>query len=325
MKASLERTLVVRNIASSRADKVQSNVIDRLQENLPDSSIHEFWTPSANRNITTDAIAEEIQPGDNIIVAAGDGTSNAVVNAYIQADVEGAKIGFLPYGNFNDMAATFTDAKTRLNPALMLADSTRQVEVNPLEVFVNGEHVRYAMLYATLGWTAMAASLFDRPEARQGLQDGKANLAASLLDIAKMYFKTRKASSLPPFQRQGDPHTHNSTTDVLAVNGPIMAKIIRTQEPFYAGKEFLSQDLDVSGFLRNANFLGRSGINFALGTHFKLPGTTVTSDRVVFDGASLPMQLDGEFLQLDGVDRLAISKDQSDLARTITVLKTSKD
>jgi hypothetical protein len=324
MKYSLERTLIIRNTASSDADKVQSEVVDRLQENLPSSSIHEFWTPSANRDITTEAIAEAIQPGDNIIVAAGDGTSNAVVNAYIQADVEGTKIGFLPYGNFNDMAATFTDTKTRRNPALLLADSTQQVEVNPLEVSINGEHYRYAMLYATLGWTARVASLFDHPEARKGLQQGKANLAASLFDIANMYFKTRKAASLPPFNRTGGPNTHELTTDILAINGPIMAKIIQGQEPFYAGGEFLSKDLDVSGFFKNANFLGRSGINFALNTHFKLPGTTVTSDLLTFDGASLPVQLDGEFFQLETVDQLAISKDQSGSARKITILKTSR-
>lgn len=324
MKLSPERTLVIRNAASSHADKVQAGVVDRLKEDLPSSSVHEFWTPSADRNITTSAIAEAIRPGDTIIVAAGDGTSNAVVNAYIQAGAEGAKIGFLPYGNFNDMAATFTDTKTRRNPSLMLTSAARQVEVYPLQVSVNGEHYRHAMLYATLGWTARAASLFDGPEARQGLQHGRANLAASLFDIASMYFKTRKTSNLPAFRRQGGPYTHSSITDILAINGPIMAKIIRSQQPLYEGGKFLSTDLDVSGFLKNSSFLGRSAVNFALKTHFDLPGGLVTSEQLTFDAASLPVQLDGEFFQLEGVDQLSISKGQPGSSGPITVLKTSK-
>ena len=324
VNTSSERILVVRNPASSHADQVEHDVMDCLYDNFTASRIQEFWTPSSDYEVTTAEIAAAIQPGDSIIVAAGDGTGNATANAYLQANAEGTRLGFLPYGNFNDMAATFTDKAARKNPALLLGPTAKQVEVHPLNVIKNGEHYRFALLYATLGWTAVAAKIFDDPLARQALQSGKATLPASLLNIAQMYFRTRSNAYLPPFRREGSIAVHEDVTDVLAINGPTMARIIKSQKHFYAGGDFLSCDLDVSKLYRNIEFLGRSGLNFALGTILSLPGTTVEADELLFDGATVPVQLDGECSVLENTQSIRITKQTTSDARTITVLKTTK-
>src|SRR5882672_5841653 len=186
-----ERIVVVRNPVSSHASDVQRMVMSPLVDHFPRHQVTELWTPSADWGETVDAIAEALQPGDTALVAAGDGTGSAAVNAYIQANIEGVKLGFLPYGNFHDMASTFTDRAAQKNPVRLLQSQTGHVEAYPIDVRKNGEHLRYSVLYATLGWTATVASHFDQPGVRRGLQSGRANLAASLVDITKMYFKTR--------------------------------------------------------------------------------------------------------------------------------------
>ena len=234
-----ERILVVRNPACSHASRVQSDVIDRLNDGgLAKGQLVEFSTPSADSDETIEKLREIIKPGDQILVPAGDGTGNAVANAYIDADNEGVRIGFLPYGNFNDMAATFTDRKAQRDPMRLLnSDST--VEVKPLHVIKNGDHYRYGLLYANLGWTAQAAATFDDPNIREDLQNGKTSLADNLFRFAKMYFKTRSSVELPAFRLKGSEVPHTKVTDILAVNGPIMGRIIRSGKIYYEGDTFL--------------------------------------------------------------------------------------
>ncbi|MDL2342387.1 MAG: diacylglycerol kinase family protein [Patescibacteria group bacterium] len=318
----MERTLVIRNPACSHAEKVQHDVLNVLHDELPPANLTELWTPSANRAETIEAIAAVIQPGDRIIVAAGDGTGNAVANAYISAKAEGSRIAFLPYGNFNDMASTFTSKAARKNPLLLLHSSAETVQVRPLSVSKNGEQFSYAMLYATVGWTALAAAMFDTSVTRQALQSGQATLTNSLRDIARMYFKTRSSAFLPPFYRDGDENLHEHTTDIVSINGPVMARIIKSQERFYAQQQFLRTDLDVSRLSRNVPFLGKSALNFVLGSNFKLPGARIVEDSLRFSSAELPVQLDGEFTLLPDVANLRLSKDQRVSAPTISIIKT---
>lgn len=319
-----ERTVVVRNPASSLAERVNTNVMNPLYAALPRSSVVELWTPGGSRADNIAAIAEAIEPGDRLLVAAGDGTSNAVANAYVQANVQGSKIGFLPYGNFNDMAATFTSKSAVKNPLLLLDGTAKETEVLPLTVTVNNEHYAQAVLYSSIGWTATAAALFGTPESKRGFHSGHVNLTKSLMHIATMYFKTRNDSVLPEFMRDGDESTHTNTTDVLAINGPIMAKIIKSQRNYYSQATFLRCDLNVSKFFKNSQLLGRSGLNFMFGTALGLPGKTVSVDSLTFNNAAVTIQVDGEYDTLAGVNMLSVTKDSHANAPTITVLKTAK-
>lgn len=293
-----ERTVVIHNTKSSHAANVAHGVFDRLDE-AGIASTH-FLTPSPHVEDNIDAIANLVQPGDTVISAAGDGTANAVLNGLLTADHQDVRVGFLGYGNFNDMAHTFNARSARRDP-LALLRSEKSVELHPLAVTKNGEHWRYAGLYATLGWTAVAAAEFDDPRVREKLQHGGANIVSSLARLGLHYFKTRHISDIPPFYRE-DGRVREGTTDVLAVNGPIMAKIIRSGQDKYLDPDFLLRDLDVSGLFKNSGFLAAS----ALG---RMPGNLTTSDTLHFTHpSSLPIQVDGEFSRLDDVTDLTISK-----------------
>ena len=314
--------LLITNPACSRAKQVGS-VVMRLEEELPKGSLRQLETPSPFFEDNVDAISGAIEPGDTILVAAGDGTGSAAANAFLQANSFDAQLGFLPYGNFNDMAHTFT-GKGSKDP-LNLIDNHNTIELHPLNVYANGDFLRRGVLYATLGWTATAAAIYDKPEHRQGLQDGGANLVSSLATIAKMYFQTRSTARLPLFKRLAEDAFYDDITDILAINGPIMAKIIRTKTPYYEGTDFYSKDLDVSKFFANSGFLGLSALNFVAGINLSLRGQERHADRLEFvERATVPLQIDGEYIQLQEVENLSISKETGYDARTITIMKSVK-
>jgi diacylglycerol kinase family enzyme len=320
-----QRVLVITNPSSSRAKEVKEHVLDPLTKATPNGmEIVIFSITSKDRVVTARQIAAVIKPHDRIIVAGGDGTGNVTVNAILQTDDStGVCIGFLPYGNFNDMASTFTDRLVKENP-LVLLTAPSVVTAHPLDIRINKQHYQYGLLYATVGWTAFAAAEFDMPRKREDLQDGQAHLLVNLFHVAKMYFKTRRSSYIPRFQRPGHelkPHT----TDILAINGPIMAKIIKSQRALYETRSFLSKDLDVSKFYTNRALLSRSALNYLFRTRLSLPGVERTKDIIEFESpADFPLQIDGEVSLLSDVTSLTISKDQSPNAQTISVIKTSK-
>jgi len=308
-----ERIVVVRNPNSSNADRVNERVIHPLQKAYG-KQVEVFKTPSKYWQNNFEAMQKFFQPGDNVIVAAGDGTANAAVNAL----PEDTRIGFLPYGNINDMAATFTSQRDRRFPArLLLGDN---IKLHPLEVSINGEAYRQAALYATLGWTARVAELFDHPRRRRILRRSDNHLIATFWEAAKMYAKTHNESQLPPFWTDENTEPRTGMTDVVAVNGPIMAKIIRSGRDFYAGNDFLAKELDVSSLAKSVHFLGMSALNHS-GVSLAFPDEhIVPSIDIHFkEPSSVPLQLDGEYSLKHEVEHIRIDKDT---ARHVTVMRS---
>ncbi len=320
-----ERVLIISNPFSSRASEVQQHVIDPLMIGpIENREIVQFSVTNKDRFETIQQIADIIQPHDRIIVAGGDGTGSVTINGIMNApNSTGVRVGFLPYGNFNDMAATFTDRSAKKYP-IQLLTSDETITVHPLDIIVDQQHHQYALLYATVGWTALAAAEFDKPKKRNNLQQkNQANLASSLIDIANMYFRTRHSSYLPPFHRYAQAE-QTRVTDILAINGPIMTKIIRSGQDIYQTDDFLSNDLDISQFFANSDLLGRSALNYIFGTHLTLPGVPRASDMINFTSpADVPLQIDGEVSLLTSISSLVITKDQLPTAQTISVIKTS--
>ncbi|MDB5187454.1 MAG: Lipid kinase, YegS/Rv2252/BmrU family [Candidatus Saccharibacteria bacterium] len=308
-----ERLVVIHNTKSSRAANVERGVFDRLADGGMRPT--RFLTPSPHAADNIDAIAHFVQSGDTVLSAAGDGTANAVINGLLESNHEGVTAGFLGYGNFNDVPRTMNHGDARRDP-LTLLSSRKTVELNPLSVTKNGEHWRYAALYATLGWTAVAAAEFDSPKVREKLQHGGANIVSSLARLGIRYFQTRHISDLPLFYRDNG-ELYEGLTDVLAVNGPIMAKIIRSGQDKYKGPDFLLRDLDVSGLFKNSGFLAASAIG-------RMPGVVTQSDELKFtQPSSVPIQVDGEFSMLNNVSTLRIEK--SDEHPTLQIIDGRRD
>ncbi|GEM_PF-769976 len=296
---SERRVLVVHNPKSSHASNVQRDVFDRLRED--GVKYESFSTPSPDATDNIDAIAATLREDDTVLSVGGDGTALQVANGVRVAGVAGVKLGILNLGNFGDGAHNFHIPAARRDPLPVLEAQDRTVAVRPLEIMVNDEYWRSTLLYATLGWTAMAAHQFDNPKIREQLQHGAANLPLTLGRLVLYYFKTRHEGVLPLFSRDGD-DGGEPVTDIMAVSGRYVAGFMKMRHDKTGDLDFLSRDLDVSGLTKNSSFLTASTLGY-------MPGTMKASDTLLFkEPASVPIQLDGEFTLLENVSKLQIRK-----------------
>src|SRR5690606_31962225 len=116
---------------------------------------------------------------DIILSAAGDGSAHATAHAVMAANQPDVELGFLAYGNFNDLPNTFNSKSSLRDPVTFLEQASPQ-DIWPLNVSVNGKSLRSALLYATVGWTAGAAGQFDNPNVRHSITHGGAGIMKSL-------------------------------------------------------------------------------------------------------------------------------------------------
>ncbi|MEO8911626.1 MAG: diacylglycerol kinase family protein, partial [Candidatus Saccharimonas sp.] len=267
--------------------------------------------PDTEANI--DDIASRLVNGDMVISAAGDGTASQVANAILVSGVD-AEVGFLPYGNFNDLALSHMNQKDSVTD-LVRASAAKVI---PLYVELDGKPWRYAPGYTTIGSTALLANQFSTDQSRKLLRFAPRSLkiAASLAQLADTYFRTRN-DDLPPFttteksQLAGQP-----ATDIIAINSPHVARMVRLQKLFYDSTEFGYKEINMAQFLRNVPFGIRaltSGaplemVNNSISVHF---------DEPVKD---LLIQTEGEFAHVSAQD-VTISKSLDDF---LSVLHTKR-
>lgn len=297
-----DRIIVVKNPACTHWDRVGANVLEPYRQLIQDGDqLVEFDIPIKGPKLDPEYLAEKIENGDRIIVPAGDGTGNFVVNAVMMSQRVNTKIGFLPYGNLNDMASTFTGREGRKYPERLLWTEHNE-SATPLRIDVDSTFHKYALLYANLGWTARVAEVFDDPGVRQSYRGGSTGrlasakrTAANLLRMADIYFHDRNNEVLPQYMYNGTYDHDFCPTDLLAINGPIMGNHIRTGRRYNETPDFLCSELDVRSLPRNVPFLGRCVLNRTPGFHMRLPGQEVAKADINFlSPANFKMQIDGE-------------------------------
>lgn len=306
------RVVVVKNPASTQSKSVERDVVERLRDNNFSPVI--FETPASHRQDNIDVMREFIEPGDRIIVAGGDGTGNIAANAAIDSGQEAVQLGFLGYGNSNDMASVFS-GHSRYKDPLALAKSEASTDAYPLRVDVNGEFDRHALLYASLGWTAKAAAAFNTPDTRQELHSGKSTRLDNFRKIANIYQTTKDSVSLADFRLGDDPKVHQAA-DILMLNGPTMAGMVSSGQNYYEGTNFLRTVTDTIKLNHNMPFISLSLLNFITRNKLKLhlPGEDVSSQIILFDNASVDIQTDGEHHRHEGVHQVTVSKEERPLA-----------
>lgn len=303
MKLDGHRLVIAHNPHSSRARSVQSLVFKRLDDAGYDYTIIEVRQASLADNV--DRLRHEIKSDDVIICASGDGSAHAVAHSILASDQPNVKVGFLAFGNFNDMARTFTDRAHQRDPVAML-QSFRHVELFPLSIFADGQFIRHAMLYATFGWTARAAARFDQPTVRQKITNGGAGLMKNIWRLGIFYMQSRRDHFLPEFKYQGVLQAR--TTDILCVNGPSLARVFRSTGRYHQTGKFLYKRLDVSRLLANVPFL----VSAVCG---HLPGEPISEFDCRFaQSIDLPLQCDGEVVELHDVSRITVSKSKLTLS-----------
>ena len=301
---SYERAVLITNPKSSRADRVTAEVIRPLDAaGIPFTELR-TRSPSSTDNISD--IADAIQPGDRIVVASGDGVSNQAANAVLETGYEDVSLAMLPYGGFNDMATTF-NGTSPFDPLHLFDKSADVRPVSPLDIHVNDEHLRHAVLYSTLGWTGLASAVMDSPEIRSEIQASRLKQPRMILEATKLYLKSRKDSVLPDFDINGTPYS--GMTDIAFMNGPKMAQVTATGQDLYATDSFHMVELNVGSLVKNVRFLGLGVLNAIARTSFTLPGRDVESANVNFsEPASFALQTDGEVHRIENVRTLNVIK-----------------
>lgn len=299
------RIVVVTNKNSTGAKNVERSVLIPLrQENI---SFDQFQTPSPDTEANIAAMQDFFRDGDRIISAAGDGTAMQVTNAVLRSKLHDADVGFLPFGNFNDLARSH-----KARDPVALSQSSLTVEHAPLSVGVNGEYWRDAPSYVTLGWTALAAEQFGNSTSREAMQSSPEafKLGRSLLQLAESYFKNRH-TMLPEFHTSDSSVVRKAVTDFIAINSPRVGSIVRSDRDYFDSDQFGTAEADVSKILPNIPF----GLK-ALTGH--TPAKPVTAATLQFkEHSRVPIQSEGEFEYLENVRTIEIEKDPTKILRVI--------
>ncbi len=296
------RLVIAYNPHSSRASEVQSRVFDRLDEAGYAYETIEVQQAHLNDNVTR--LAPLIRPGDIVLSAAGDGSAHAVFHTVLAANQPGVELGFLTFGNFNDIPHVFNSKDTLQDPVAFL-ENAKPEKVWPINVSVDNRPLRSALLYASIGWTAQAAQQFDAPGVRHSITHGGAGVLRSLWRTGWYYLKTRSKAGLPTFRYNEKTYTK---TDLLLVNGPTVARLFRSGKHYYASDVFLFRMLDVRGIVKNIPFL----VSGLLG---RMKGDEANAIHVEFlEPASTVLQCDGEVVLLEDAVSIEVAKASQPLA-----------
>lgn len=304
-----ERLVIIHNPNSTRARRVGREVFDVLDSAEVKYTPFATKSPEAEDNI--DEMRDFIRDGDRIVVAAGDGTSMQAVNAVVREGHKESALGFLPFGNFRDLASVHPLRTADLIPSV--GGSPLSIEtLQPLTLDVNGEYRRDIPSYLTMGWTALAASQFGSQESRERMKSAPESfkLLNSLWQLGGNYLAHR-GEFLPPFHTSLSPLVQEAVSDVMAVNSPRVGRIVRFPLPFGSMDEF--------GFRQINVFSLREAIPFGLKALASRADTELIKDiDIVFESPSdVPIQTEGEFEYLEGISSLSIRKDPT---RAVKVL-----
>lgn len=300
------RLVISHNPHSSRASEVRAQVFDKLD--AAGCAYEAIEVQQAHLSDNVARLAPLIQPSDIILSAAGDGSAHATAHAVMAANKPGVELGFLAYGNFNDLPNTFNSKQTLRDPVAFL-EQAKPEEVWPLDVLLDGRPLRSALLYATVGWTAGAASEFDNPKVRHKITHGGAGIVKSLWRTGLYYLRSRRSSGLPILRYNGESY---KKTDLLFANGPAVARLFKTGKQYYAQPVFLFRMLNVRWLLPNVVFLVAGLLGRMWGE--EVPGVLVEFDRP-FSGQ---LQCDGEVVDVDSASIIDVRKS----TQPLTILAT---
>lgn len=307
MEQTINRRLVIaHNPHSSRSADVQVQVFDRLDKAGQTYETIEVQQAPLEDNVAR--LAPLIQPGDIILSAAGDGSAHAVFHSVLAANQPGVELGFLAFGNFNDLPHMFNSKESLTDPVAFL-EQAKPVTIWPIQVFINDKLLRNALLYSSVGWTAKAAGQFDRPSIRRKITHGGAGLLKSYSRLGIYYFKSRTKSGLPTVTYKDKKY---EMTDLIFANGPTVARLFSSGKHYYKQNVFFFRMIDVRGVIKNLPFLisGLAG---------RMKGEEVTQVEVAFESpSSVVLQCDGEVVTLDDTARIGVSK----FTKGFTVLTT---
>ncbi len=292
----MKRLLIVYNPRSSRFSDVKAEVLERLTD-LKGYMIGKYEVKNTDVDDNAKKFAKILKNQDLVIAAGGDATAAIAANAILQSGKD-ITLAVLPYGNFNDLARTLgaenlEDILSKLGPVQ---------EFYPLEIYVDDKFFRYATCYVTIGMTAEAVELFDKPKVRKSLKTSSGRSFGSYLNLASWYFKNRhRKVFLPEFKLNGKLQ-HCKTSDYAAINGSFMARVMKGGEDYQNPTIFRSETDRLTGFWRLSKLLIKSVFS-------RIPGSETKKDVLEFlEPATVKLQAEGEYKTFQDIKKIEIRK-----------------
>lgn len=307
------RIFLVINPRSSGFDLVENKILKPLYaSSLKDREIFTFEIQPTSPLKNAKEIAKILRDGDTILVAGGDGTAHIATNGATLSGKKHLKIKYTGFGNFNDYAHSFSKNSARSAIEGIVSKQVKAT-IRPLEIRVNGEFLTHAPLYATVGITAEMAEIFEGKRLRKTLKKVKgrnSRLALSLLAATRFYFKNRHKHILKiskiEVEEENEDTSKNFTippkaTDLVFMNGPRMARIMRSRVNLRDAENFGFTAMNAGDFRANFPFLVRGFLG-------KIPLKRVKSARISFEKPTkLTIQIEGEAQVLQNIETLEVS------------------
>lgn len=307
------RLILVINPRSSGFEQIQEKLISHLKFSHFDGDFITFEIQPTNPMSNAREMAKGLLDGDTILVAGGDGTAHIASNAAALSKKKNLKMKFTGFGNFNDYAHSFS--KNNGKAMVQAIDSGRVVaKIRPLEVLVNGEFLRFAPLYSTVGLTAEMAEIFEGKRLRRALKKVKGRnrrLLLSLLASTRFYLKNRKKHTLniAKITLDGEELAKNpkTTTDLVFLNGPRMARIMRRRDNKFHPESFRFGTVNASCLLGNLPFLVGGLFGY-------LPLKKVKSAKIEFKRAKrMTIQIEGEVAKINAVKTIEVKISETEI------------
>jgi YegS/Rv2252/BmrU family lipid kinase len=213
-----------------------------------------------------------------LVVVGGDGTVNEVVNG---AAGTGAEIAVLPNGTGQDFGRTYGipanfDAAVRV----ALHGATRTIDLGRVD-YPGGE--RY---FANVGSVGMSGAVAERANNTSKALGGKITFFYVLTRVFLRWQNTEVTVTLDDGERRGPMHDVIVANGVWHGGGMKLAPDARSDDGLF--------DVVLIGDISKADFLTTAPKLYS-GRHLSHPKVEVLrSARVVVDGGSLPIEVDGE-------------------------------
>lgn len=303
----MNKLVLVYNPRSAHHELIKKEVLAETRT-LSGWMVAKFEVKPLKMMENAERLARILDDGDLVIAAGGDGTATMTANGVLKSQKK-VTLSVLGYGHFNDFARTLGTTQPveyggeYLGGVVEIVRKFENGETRkyyPLKVLVNGELWRYAICYLTLGMAAAATEIFDQKDVRKNIR--KTSHPKSYFRIAKWYLRHRKGQEfLPPLKLNGIERAH--TTDVIALNSPYMAKVMRGDKWYEQTDQFAA-----GGFWLKKS---RPLFKFMMRSMFKqIPLTEMDRLTVEFtEPASLMAQTEGEHEKLSDVQTIEVEKD----------------
>jgi hypothetical protein len=315
----MQRLLIIYNPRSSQAAEIEQEVLVPARK-LSGFMVGKYEVERTDVDKNATKLAKILKDGDLVLAAGGDATATIAANGILLSSRD-VSLVVLPYGNFNDLARTLktrsfeqvfgklqtknaksenVELKNAKTENVKLENVTKKLY--PLEIIVDGKFFRYATCYTTIGMTAEAVEIYDRPEVRKKLKKSSGRKIGSYVSLAEWYFKNRhRKQFLPEFYLNGKLQDKR-VSDYAAVNGRSMARVMKGGEDYLKPKTFRSETDRLTNFWRLFRLMFLSIVS-------RVPGTETKGDVLDFvKPATVEIQAEGEYRVFQDVKKIEIRK-----------------